>query len=118
MIFVVAGGVYLAAHVPGPVSAGPAVGLLVVAGALLGVDVVALTGIALAWDRFFLVFRWALAAYVVIAGMLEYVFVLDHTPAEQLLLLSLLLAVFAVDVPMILAYSVAKHQPVGRAAEP
>ena len=32
-----------------------------------------------AWEAFFLVGRWALVTYTVIAGMLEYVFVLDRT---------------------------------------
>jgi hypothetical protein len=46
----------------------------------------------------------------VIAGMLEYVFVYDHTRGTQLLILSLMLAVFAVDIPLLLGFSVARFQ--------
>ena len=44
-----------------------------------------------AWSAFRLVAGWVLAAYVVIAGMLEYVFVYDHTRGTQLLILTLML---------------------------
>ena len=54
-----------------------------------------------------------LAAYVVIAGMLEYVFVYDHTSGTQLLILTLMLVVFAVNVPMLLGFSVARFQEPG-----
>ena len=67
---------------------------------------------AFAWPTFFRVFGWALLAYLVIAGILEFVFVYDHTPGGQLVLLSIMLALFAVDVPLLLAFSVARYQPV------
>ena len=51
-----------------------------------------------------------LLAYLVIAGMLEYVFVYDDTRGTQLLILSLMLLVFAVNIPMLLAFSVARFQ--------
>lgn len=55
----------------------------------------------------------ALAAYLVIAGMLEFVFVLDHTPGRLLVLLTLMLLVFAIDVPLLLGFSVARYAPAG-----
>jgi hypothetical protein len=54
--------------------------------------------------------QWTLVAYVVIAGMLEYVFVVDGTRGGSLLVVSASLLVFAVDVPLILAFSVARYQ--------
>ena len=63
-----------------------------------------------AWDTFFLVGKWALLAYAVIAGLLEYVFVLDRTPGDVLLLLTVALAVFAVDIPLLFAFSVARYE--------
>jgi hypothetical protein len=118
MVLVVTGGIYLAAYLPRRAPLGPAVGLLVAAGALLLWNVVTLSRVReFAWDKFFLVGGWALLAYVVIAGMLEYVFVLDHTPGGLLLVLTLMLVVFAVNIPMLLAFSVARYQPVGRAAD-
>jgi hypothetical protein len=59
---------------------------------------------------FRLVAGWVLVAYLVIAGMLEYVFIYDGTRGTQLLILSLMLAVFAVNIPMLLGFSVARFQ--------
>lgn len=103
------GGVYLAAHLPGhPGLAVPVA--TVAAGALLtAVDLALLSRVRpFAWPVFFLVFRWALVAYLVIAGLLGFVFVRDHTPAATLAVLVATLAVFAVDVPLILAFTVAR----------
>ena len=105
------GGIYLAAHFPGrPPLTVPTV--LVIAGAVLTLaDMVMLSRIRLfAWSTFFLVIRWAFLAYLVIAGILEYVFVLDHTRGTTLVVLTATLAVFAVDVPTILAFTVARYQ--------
>ena len=59
--------------------------VLAIAGALVLVaNVVLLARIPeFAWDKFFLVFRWTLLAYLVFAGILEFVFVYDHTPGRQ-----------------------------------
>lgn len=115
MVLVVVGGIYLASSLPRTPALAPAVGLLVPAGAVL------LAGLAMlgrvrdfAWDKFFLVAGWALAAYVVVAGMLEYVFLLDGTRGGVLVVLTLMLVVYAVDIPMLLAFSVARYQlPTG-----
>jgi len=48
--------------------------------------------------------------------MLEFVFVLDHTRGGLLIVLTLMLAVFAVNVPLLLAFSVARYQPGTAAA--
>jgi hypothetical protein len=111
------GGVYLAAHLPGhPVLAVPVA--TVAAGALLtAVDLVLLSRIRpFAWPAFFLVFRWALVAYLVIAGLLGFVFIRDHTPGATLAVLVATLVVFAVDVPLILAFTVARYAGPGPAA--
>ena len=90
----------------------PAAGLLAAAAVAAAVNVINLCRIAtFAWNVFFLVGGWALAAYRVIAGMLEYVFVLDHTRGSLLVVMTLMPAVFAIDVPMLLAFSVARYQP-------
>ncbi len=113
LALVVAGGIIMAAHV-GRSSSLVAPLVLAVAGAVvLLVNLVLLARIReFAWDKFFLVFRWALLAYLVFAGILEFVFVFDHTPGHQLALFSVMLAMFAVDVPLLLAFSVARYQPV------
>ena len=112
MALVVVGGVYLAAHLPRRADLGPAIGLLAAAGALLLADLIAVSRLrTFAWTVFFRVGGWALLAYVVIAGMLEYVFVLDGTRGAMLVLLTSMLVVFAVDIPLLFAFSVARHQP-------
>jgi hypothetical protein len=111
MVLIVIGGIYTAAHLPRHVPQGPTITLLVAASVLLGVNVVLLARIEhFAWHAFRLVAGWVLVAYLVIAGMLEYVFVYDNTSGTQLLILSLMLAVFALDIPLLLGFSVARFQ--------
>jgi len=118
LILVVAGGIYLAAHLPRPAPLGPAIAALAAAAAVLLAAAAALARVRdFAWPTFFVVGGWALAAYLVIAGMLEFVFVLDHTRGGLLVVLTLMLAVYAVNVPLLLAFSVARYQP-GPAAAP
>jgi hypothetical protein len=106
-----AGGIYLAAHLPKPPPLGPAVGLLVAGGALTLLAVGLLSRIRpFAWHRFFLVARWALVAYLVIAGLLGFVFIYDHTRGATLGVLLATLVVFALDVPMVIAFTVARYQ--------
>ena len=111
------GGVYMAAHLPGHPPLAPAVGLLAGGGVLTVVAVVLLARIQpFAWATFFLVARWALLAYVVIAGILGFVFIYDHTRGATLAVLVLTLVVFALDVPMIMAFTVARYQDTGPSA--
>ena len=113
LALVVAGGIWMAAHYDHNATLVPAVVLAVAGGVVLVANAVLLSQIpAFAWDVFFRVFGWALLAYLVIAGILEYVFIFDHTPSRQLALFSVMLALFAVNVPMLLAFSVARYQPV------
>lgn len=112
LILVIAGGIDLAAHLPRPAPLGPAIAALAVAAIALLAGVAALARLRdFAWRTFFVVGGWTLAAYVLIAGMLEFVFVLDHTPGSLLIVLSLMLLVFAIDIPLLLAFSVARYQP-------
>jgi len=111
MMLVVAGGIYTAAYLPQTAPLAPTV--VLVALSILGLiaNVVALSRLeSFAWERFFQVGRWALVAYLIIAGMLEYVFLIDGMRGNLLILFTLMLAIYAVDVPLILAYSVARYQ--------
>ena len=105
-----ASGVYLAAHLPTPPPLTPAVVLCTV-GAALSVGAIALLGRIrpFAWDAFFLVARWALVAYMVIAGLLAFVFIFDHTRGATLGVLIASLVVFALDVPVVIAFTVARY---------
>ena len=105
------GGVYLAAHLPSPPPLAPAIDLLAAGTALTIVALVLLARVrSFAWDTFSLVARWAVLAYLVIAGLLGIVIVFDHTKGATLVVLILTLAVFALDVPTVMAFTVARYE--------
>ena len=112
LILIVAGGTVVAAQYGRmPHLTIPTI-LLGAAAALLIVNIVLVLRIKeFARPVFFRVLGWALLAYLVIAGILEDVFIFDHTPGNLLALFSGLLLLFALDVPLMLAYSVARWQP-------
>ena len=115
------GGVVMAAHLPARPPLAVPTGLLV-AGACLTAVAIAMLSRArpFAWQAFWLVARWALLAYLVIAGLLVFVFMYDGTSGATLAVLVATLAVFAVDVPTLLAFTVARYQgtsPVGPALD-
>jgi hypothetical protein len=106
----VVGGVYMAAHLPKHFSLVFPIVDVVVCGALVAASVVLLAGTkGFAWRTFFLVVKWALVAYTVISGMLVYVFARDPTPAGPMTVLALMLVIWAVDIPMLLAFTVARY---------
>jgi hypothetical protein len=110
LALVIIGGIMMASHVPRRPPLGLPVVLLVASGVLLLVDVVMLARLRdFAWDKFFLVFRWALLAYVISAGMIEFAFVRDHTRGAALGVVTSMLVIFAVDVPLIIAFTVARY---------
>jgi hypothetical protein len=111
MALALAGGIDVAAHLPHRASIGLPVALVAAAGALLVANVVLLSRLTdFAWHVFWRVVGWAVLAYVVIAGMIEYVMVYDGTRGSLLLVMTALIGVFAVDVPVILGFSVARYQ--------
>jgi hypothetical protein len=111
------GGVYLAAHLPSPPPLVPAVGLLAAGAACTLAALGLLARIRpFAWGRFFGIARWALLAYVAIAGLLAFVFIYDHTRGSTLAVLLLTLVVFALDVPTVMAFTVARYEAVGEGA--
>jgi hypothetical protein len=106
----IVGGVLMASHAPRRPPLGLPVVFLAVSALLVAADVVILTRLRdFAWSQFFMVARWALLAYVISAGMIELAFVRDHTRAAPLAVLTAMLVIFAVDVPLIIAYTVARY---------
>ena len=107
---VVVGGVWLGSHAPRrPPLALPTV-LLIVAVVLLLAGVVMITRVAsFSWDTFVRVGRWALVAYIVAAGMIEFAFVRNHTRGAPLAVVTGMLVVFALDVPFLIATTVARY---------
>lgn len=111
MMLVIAGGIWMAAHLPAKPPLAPAVVLVAISGALVVVNAAMLLRLRdFAWGSFTVVAKWAFAAYLVIAGMLEYVFVLDGTKGASLVVMTFMLAIFAIDVSALLAFSVARYQ--------
>jgi len=111
MIAIAAGVIYLAAYLPKHAPLGVAVALLALAAALQLTNAVLLFRLRdFAWDRFFQVGGWALLAYAVIAGMIEYAFVFDKTRGAQLVLMTVMLALFMLNVPVLIAFTVARYQ--------
>lgn len=109
LTLIVIGGIYLAANMPGHVSLAPAIVLLGLAAVLLIANLVMLARAqGFAWGRFSQVGRWTLLAYVVVAGMLEYVFVYDGVRGGTLATLTGMLIVFALDVPLVISFTVAR----------
>ena len=53
-----------------------------------------------AWGRFFDVAKWALLAYAITAGLIEYAFLRNHSAAGRCVVLILSLVVYAVHVPI------------------
>jgi hypothetical protein len=108
---VAAGVIYLAAYLPRRPPLGPAAGLLAAAFAVLALNAVLIARQhGFAWWRFAQVARWLLLVYVVIAGMIEYAFVYDHTRGTVLAVMTGLLAVFTLNVPLIAAFTVARYE--------
>ena len=111
MICVIAGVIYLASHLPRRAPLGLPVGLVAAGAVLLLVNAVLLARLkGFAWFRFHQVARWGLLAYLVVAGMLEYTFIYDHLRGELLVVMTLMLAIFTVNVPILLAFTVARFE--------
>ncbi|HEY6468776.1 MAG TPA: hypothetical protein VI434_03335 [Candidatus Dormibacteraeota bacterium] len=108
---VVIGGILMASSFPqSPDLALPLV-LLAISAVLLSTALMLLVRWRqFAWATFRLVARWALLAYVVSAGMIEFSFVRNHASGAPLIVVSAMLVLFAIDVPLIIAVTVARYQ--------
>ncbi|HEX3517623.1 MAG TPA: hypothetical protein VHT29_01160 [Solirubrobacteraceae bacterium] len=110
LALIVAAGIYLSSHIPNHVTLAPAIVLLCASALLLAGNIASLARVPdFAWGRFFEVARWALLAYVVIAGMIEYAFLRNNLSGGPLVVLTLSLVVFAVHVPVLISFTVARY---------
>jgi hypothetical protein len=118
LALIVAGGIYLAAHLPKHVPLAPAVALLALSALLLVGNLASLARVrGFAWDRFVEVARWALLAYAITAGLIEFAFLRDHISGGALVVLTLSLVVYAVHVPILIAFTVARYEDPGTLGE-
>jgi hypothetical protein len=109
LVLVLIGGIYMVgSYQSSPSTAIPAA--LLAGSAVLWASGVGLmvSDRGFAWPTFWRVARWALLAYVVQAGMIEYSFIHNHVAGTTLLLLSLMLVMFALDVTLSIAFTVAR----------
>jgi hypothetical protein len=119
---IVIGGIYLSSHIPQHVPLGPAIALLIASSAVLVTNLALLRRVPdFAWPRFFQVAKWALLAYAFTAAMIEYAFLRDHLKGGPLVILTLSLVVYALQVPTLIAFTVARYDTsredeLGRAA--
>jgi hypothetical protein len=110
MALIVAGGIYIASHLPQHVPLGPAFALLAASAVLLAVNVFGLARVpGFNWPSFFLVAKWAALAYAVTAGMLAFIFIHDGVRGGELVVLMLSLVVYAVHVPLLIGFTVARY---------
>ncbi|HEX4735550.1 MAG TPA: hypothetical protein VH247_14140 [Thermoleophilaceae bacterium] len=107
---VIASGIWIAAHLPKHVPIGPSVVLTALSALLIVTNVVLLARVpGFAWDRFFGVAKWSFLAYAVISGLLLFVFIHDGTRGAELAVLTASLIIFAVHVPLLIGYTVARY---------
>lgn len=111
LALIIIGGIYLAAHLPQHVPLMPAAILLAASALLLAVNLALLTRVrGFAWKRFFLVGKWALLAYAITAGLIEFTFLRDGVRGGVLVVLTLSIIVYAVHVPILIAFTVARYE--------
>jgi hypothetical protein len=110
LALIVAGGIYLAAHLPESVPLTPAIVLLALSAILLAANLISLTRVKdFAWWRFLQVGRWALLAYAITAGLIEYAFLRNGLSGGPLIVVTLSLFIYALHVPMLIAFTVARY---------
>jgi hypothetical protein len=118
LALVVIGGILMASYVPRRPPLGVPVALTAVSAALVLIAVFLLSRLQeFNWQRFFFVFWWGLLAYVISAGMIGFAFIYDHTRGAPLALVMVMLVIFAFDVPLIIAFTVARYSSPPYAAD-
>jgi hypothetical protein len=111
LALVVVGGTFIAAHIPKEVPLLLPTILAVAAAVLLLFNVYLTSTLKdFAWGVFKLVFAWSLAAYAVIAGLLMFVFIRDDIPGDVMTFLISMLVIYAINIPLLFAFSVARYQ--------
>jgi hypothetical protein len=113
LALIVAGGIYLSSYLPKHVPLGPAIALLVASALLLVLNLLLLSRVdGFPWGRFFDIAKWALLAYAITAGLIEFAFVRNDLTGGPLVVLTLSLVVYAVHVPILIGFTVARYAEV------
>jgi hypothetical protein len=111
LALIVIGGIYLSSHIPQHVPLGLPTALLIASCLLVVANLAVLSRVPhFAWPRFFQVGKWALLAYLFTAALIEYAFLRNHLRGGALVILTLSLLVYAVQVPAMIAFTVARYE--------
>ncbi|MGZ6213723.1 MAG: hypothetical protein ACXWMG_02085 [Candidatus Limnocylindria bacterium] len=114
LVLIIAGGIVMVSAMPNEPSLAVPAALLALSALILAVNVVLLLTLRdFAWRTFSTVGRWALLAYTVSGGMIEFTFLHNHVSGTPLLLLTLMLLMFVINVPLIISFTVARYETRG-----
>jgi hypothetical protein len=110
LVLIIVGGIMTAAYAPRKAPMGVSATLLVLGAALLvGAWASLLRQRDFAWATFKRIFRWALLAYIIEAGVIEFAFAKDHVRGSSLTLVTLMLVIFATSVPTAIAFTASRY---------
>lgn len=112
IVLIAIGGIDVSSYLPRQAPRAPVIAVLAAAALLLAANALLLARIKpFNWRRFRQVGGWYLLVYALILGTLEYVFVYDKVRGAQLAILTAMLVIFALNLPLLLGFSVARFQP-------
>jgi hypothetical protein len=110
LCFIIVGGIVMASYAPHVAPLAVSWTLMALGVALVVSAYVALSRIKVfSWTTFRNVLKWALLAYAIEAGVIEFAFIHLHTRGRPLLIVSVMLLVFATSVPTTIAFTVARY---------
>ncbi|MCL5946568.1 MAG: hypothetical protein M1298_00890 [Chloroflexi bacterium] len=103
----------IAAYLPQAVPLVWPVAFLVASGVLLVAAIILLSRLRhFAWAMFFAVARWMAVLTMIFVAMTVLVFIVDATGGLTLAVMAIVLVLTAIDVPILVGFSVARHERV------
>ena len=103
----------MGAYLPREVPLAWPIGFLIASAAFTIAALAFLSQRRLAWKLFFTVVRWVSLVNVVYTGMAVFIFVWNDTPGRTVLVMAGVLLLSAINLPVLVAYSVARHERAG-----
>ena len=107
---IIAAGIIIA-HIPEPAPIWGSVMWMCIGGALTVATIILIARKRrFARKLFFKVAKWVFLYILILTGMGEYVMVFDGTRGESLVVMTIILLLFLVNIPMLWGFSVARHE--------
>ena len=101
----------IVAHFPGPAPLwGSIMWICIASGLTVTSAVLIVTRRQFAREVFFKVAKWVFLSMLVLTGVGESVIVFDGTRGEPLVIITIVLVLFLINVPMLWGFSVARHE--------